>query len=88
MLKAQTLNLLRRYDLRARKGLGQHFLIDSEALDKIIAAAELSSSDTVVEIGPGLGVLTERLAEKAGHVIAIELDDSLAARLERTFGVN
>lgn len=80
-LLAQTLNLLRRYDLRARKGLGQHFLIDSEALDKIIAAAELSSSDTVVEIGPGLGVLTERLAEKAGRVIAIELDDSLAARL-------
>ena len=43
MLKAQTLNLLRRYDLRARKGLGQHFLIDSEALDKIIAAAEITS---------------------------------------------
>ncbi len=78
MLKSQTLHLLRRYDLRARKGLGQHFLIDSEALDKIIAAAELSPSDTVVEIGPGLGVLTERLAEKAGRVIAIELDNSLA----------
>jgi len=72
---------MRRYDIRAKKGLGQHFLIDSETLDKIIAAAELSSSDTVVEIGPGLGVLTERLAEKAGRVIAIELDNSLAARL-------
>lgn len=81
MLKSQTLHLLRRYDLRARKGLGQHFLIDSEALDKIIAAAELSPSDTIVEIGPGLGVLTERLAEKAGRVIAIELDDSLAKLL-------
>jgi 16S rRNA (adenine1518-N6/adenine1519-N6)-dimethyltransferase len=80
-LLGQTLGLLRRYDIRAKKGLGQHFLIDSETLDKIITAAELSSADTVVEIGPGLGVLTERLAEKAGRVIAIELDNSLAARL-------
>jgi 16S rRNA (adenine1518-N6/adenine1519-N6)-dimethyltransferase len=80
-LLSQTLGLLRRYDLRARKGLGQHFLIDAGALDKIISAAELSANDTVVEIGPGLGVLTDRLTENAGRVIAIELDSSLAARL-------
>lgn len=81
-LLSQTTQLLRRYNLHARKGLGQHFLIDSEALDKIIAAAELSPSDTVIEVGPGLGVLTERLSEKAGQVIAVELDDTLAGILK------
>lgn len=73
---------MRRYGLRAKKGLGQNFLIDSEVLDKIISAADLSPSDTVIEVGPGLGVLTEKLSEKAGNVIAIELDDVLAGILK------
>ncbi len=81
-LLSQTMQLLRRYDLRARKGLGQHFLIDSGALDKIIESAELTSSDLVFEVGPGLGVLTERLADKARRVIAIELDNTLAGILK------
>jgi len=57
-LYTQTRELLQRFELHARKGLGQNFLIDKSALDKIIAAAELSQQDTVLEIGPGLGVLT------------------------------
>jgi 16S rRNA (adenine1518-N6/adenine1519-N6)-dimethyltransferase len=77
-LLAQTKKLLRRYDIRAKKGLGQNFLIDGEVLEAILAAAELNSADTVIEVGPGLGIMTAELAKRAGWVIAIELDDRLA----------
>jgi 16S rRNA (adenine1518-N6/adenine1519-N6)-dimethyltransferase len=83
-LLAQTRRLLRRSDLRARKGLGQHFLVDGEVLDRIIGAAGLSPADTVIEVGPGLGVLTRELAGRVGWVIAIELDSKLAAVLKKT----
>ncbi|GAI05212.1 unnamed protein product, partial [marine sediment metagenome] len=83
-LLAQTRRLLRQSDLRARKGLGQHFLIDQGVLETIISAAELSPDDIVLEVGPGLGILTRELATKAGGVIAIELDDKLAALLKKT----
>ncbi|MFC1985211.1 16S rRNA (adenine(1518)-N(6)/adenine(1519)-N(6))-dimethyltransferase RsmA [Chloroflexota bacterium] len=83
-LLAQTKGLLRRFDLRARKGLGQHFLIDREVLRLIISAADLTSSDVVMEIGPGLGVLTKELTRQAGRVVAIELDNKLAAILRDT----
>jgi 16S rRNA (adenine1518-N6/adenine1519-N6)-dimethyltransferase len=83
-LLVQTRRLLRQFDLRARKGLGQHFLIDGEVLKNITAAAELASTDTIIEVGPGLGVLTRELAQRAGRVIAIELDNKLAALLKQT----
>ena len=83
-LLTQTKRLLRQFDLRARKGLGQHFLIDEEVLKLITSAAELTPSDVIVEIGPGLGILTKELAQKAGRVIAIELDNKLAAALKQT----
>lgn len=83
MLLTQTRRLLRQFDLRARKGLGQHFLIDSKVLKLIISAAELTPNDVVVEVGPGLGILTRELAERAGQVIAIELDQRLAAALKQ-----
>jgi len=83
-LLAETRRLLRQSDLRARKGLGQHFLINAEVLEAIIAAAELGSDDLVVEVGPGLGILTRELAQRAGRVIAVELDDKLAALLKET----
>jgi len=83
-LLTQTRALLRRFDLQARKSLGQHFLIDGEVLKLITSAAELASSDVIMEIGSGLGVLTRELARQAGWVIAIELDGKLAATLERT----
>ena len=79
--------LLRSYDLHPKKGLGQHFLADQAALDRIVAAADLTPADTVLEIGPGLGTLTRLLAEQAGRVVAVELDDRLAAVLaERLAG--
>jgi len=83
-LLAQTKKLLRRSGLRARKGLGQHFLVDSEALETVVAAADLTPEDTVIEVGPGLGILTRELAGKAGWVIAIELDDKLADALTKS----
>ena len=83
-LLAQTKGRLRRFGLRARKGLGQHFLIDGEVLRLITSAAELAPDDVVVEIGPGLGVLTKELAEKASWVITVELDSKLAAILKQT----
>ena len=82
-LLSQTQGLLRRSGLRARKGLGQHFLIDDGVLEAILDAAALTPEDTVIEVGPGLGVLTGELAKRAGWVIAIELDNQLAALLRK-----
>src|SRR6476619_1862472 len=76
---------LRALELRPTRGMGQNFLIDSDALDAIIGAAELASDTTVIEVGPGLGVLTWELLNHAGHVIAVELDRRLAARLAEEF---
>ncbi len=83
-LLAQTRRLLRQSNLRARKGLGQHFLVDEAVLETITSAAELTPGDVIMEIGPGLGILTGELARQAGLVIAIELDRKLAAILEQT----
>jgi 16S rRNA (adenine1518-N6/adenine1519-N6)-dimethyltransferase len=80
---AQVKNLLRQSGLKARKSLGQHFLIDEAILNTIIEAAELSPEDTVIEVGPGLGILTVELARHAGNVIAVELDTELTSLLRR-----
>jgi 16S rRNA (adenine1518-N6/adenine1519-N6)-dimethyltransferase len=69
--------------LRPRKALSQNFLTDAEVLDVIVAAAELEREDRVVEIGPGLGVLTRRLLAAGAQVLAVELDTRLAAYLRR-----
>jgi len=69
----------------ARKRLGQHFLADEHAADRIVGFAALGRGDTVLEIGPGRGILTERLADAAGRVVAVELDRDLAQRLSERF---
>ena len=69
--------ILKRHGLRANKSLGQNFLQDPFALEKIVAAAEVQATDTVLEIGPGLGSLTRYLAASAKEVIAVELDQNL-----------
>jgi 16S rRNA (adenine1518-N6/adenine1519-N6)-dimethyltransferase len=73
-------------DVRPTRERGQNFLIDAEALQAVVDAAELTSDDTVVEVGPGLGVLTYELVQRAGRVATIELDKRLAARLQTEFG--
>ncbi len=77
--------LLRELDLRPSKALGQHFLHDPKIVRRIADLAGLTHDDLVVEIGPGLGVLTRELAARAGKVIAIELDARLAEYLRRQF---
>ena len=69
--------LLRRHGFQTRRALGQHLLIDRNVLSRIVAAAELSPADRVVEIGPGIGTLTRELAAAAGRVTAVELDTRL-----------
>ncbi|GAI15800.1 unnamed protein product, partial [marine sediment metagenome] len=76
--------LLQQFGLKAKKGLGQHFLVDEDILECILSAAELSRKDIVVEVGPGLGILTKRLAEVAGKVIAVELDFKLVRMLRES----
>ena len=71
--------------IRPKKGLGQNFLVDSAHRARIVAAAELTAADTVLEVGPGPGVLTELIAAQAGRVIAVELDDRLIPLLRERF---
>lgn len=75
--------LLRHLGLRPLKQLGQNFLVDQDILQSIIQAAELSPSDLVLEVGPGLGVLTAELAKHAGHVVAVEIDQGIAVALKK-----
>lgn len=78
--------LLKKYKLFPKKGLGQNFLTDPHHLQKIVEAAELSPADTVLEIGPGPGTLTQRLCAVAGQVIAVELDGQMVHLLRTEYG--
>ena len=74
--------VLEKHKIRPSKGLGQNFLIDKEVVKKFIEVANLKPNDVVLEIGPGLGVLTQELAKKAGRVIAVEKDPSMVKVLK------
>jgi 16S rRNA (adenine1518-N6/adenine1519-N6)-dimethyltransferase len=78
--------VLERHDVRAATGIGQHFLVDRSALRAIVDAAELSTADDVLEIGPGPGVLTAALADRARSVTAVEIDERMIAVLRDTVG--
>jgi 16S rRNA (adenine1518-N6/adenine1519-N6)-dimethyltransferase len=81
-LTRETKRILRVYGVAPRKRLGQNFLVDDETLRKMVSYASLSSDDIVLEIGAGLGFLSERLAEKAKNVIAVEIDPDLVNTLK------
>jgi len=81
-------SILEQHGLKARKSLGQNFLTDPHVRQKIIRAANLTRSDCVLEIGPGIGGLTQALAAEAGHVLAVEIDKGLAAVLQDIFMTN
>lgn len=76
-------NFLHSHNLRPKDYFGQNFLVDDQALQEIVEAAEINSKDTILEVGPGLGVLTRELASRAGRVVAVEKDKSLAYILAR-----
>lgn len=78
--------LLDRHGVRAAKGIGQHFLVDRAALDAIVAAAELGPADDVLEVGPGPGVLTAALADRARSVTSVEIDERMVRVLGETVG--
>ena len=78
---SQVKGLLRRYKLRPQKRLGQHFLVDEGVLESIMTAAEPAPDDVVIEVGPGLGILTGRLAAAVARVVAVELDMRLVKAL-------
>ena len=79
-----TNEILSKYNIRLTKTLGQNFLTDANIIRKITDAGELSEEDLVIEVGPGIGALTVSLAEKAGKVVAIEIDKKLIPVLEET----
>ncbi len=81
-----TIALIKEYEFSFKKRFGQNFLIDSHVLDKIIQGAGITKEDTVLEIGPGIGTLTQALCEAAGEVIAVEIDQDLIPILEKTLG--
>ncbi|MGE4588960.1 MAG: 16S rRNA (adenine(1518)-N(6)/adenine(1519)-N(6))-dimethyltransferase RsmA [Acidaminococcaceae bacterium] len=82
--KDVTAHILKTFNLRADKRLGQNFLVDEQIVNKIIAAAELDAEDTVLEVGPGIGTLTQALAETGAQVVAVELDRRLLPVLAKT----
>ena len=86
-LEEETKFLIKKYKISANKNLGQNFLIDEKVVENIIEAAKISKDDVVIEIGPGLGTLTNKLLEKAKKVIAIELDNKMINILEERFSL-
>ena len=80
----KTIEIIKKYEFAFQKKFGQNFLIDSHVLDKIIAAAGITKEDCVVEIGPGIGTLTQYLAEAAREVVAVEIDRMLIPILKDT----
>lgn len=77
-------NLLTKYEARPEKYLGQHFLLSKRALRQMVEAAEIKKSDTIIEVGPGLGVLTRELAKTGAQIIAIEKDNMMISMLKET----
>ncbi|MCI8665967.1 MAG: 16S rRNA (adenine(1518)-N(6)/adenine(1519)-N(6))-dimethyltransferase RsmA [Dorea sp.] len=79
-----TIEILQKYNFSFQKKFGQNFLIDTHVLDKIIRAADINKEDMVLEIGPGIGTMTQYLAEAAGKVVAVEIDKNLIPILSDT----
>ncbi len=79
-----TIQIIQKYEFAFQKKFGQNFLIDTHVLDKIILASGVTKDDCVLEIGPGIGTMTQYLAESAGHVVAVEIDSNLIPILNET----
>ena len=79
--------ILRKYNIRANKNLGQNFLINQNVIDEIVNSAKIGKEDLIIEIGPGLGTLTKELLQKAGKVICIEIDERMVKILNDRFSL-
>ena len=79
--------IMKKYNIKANKNLGQNFLINEEVVTNIVECSNIDKQDLVIEIGPGLGTLTKYLLEKAGKVICIELDTKMLQILEDRFSL-
>ncbi|MGN0394130.1 MAG: ribosomal RNA small subunit methyltransferase A, partial [Coprococcus sp.] len=79
-----TIDIIKKYEFVFQKKFGQNFLIDEHVINKIINAAEITKEDCILEIGPGIGTMTQYLAEAAGHVCAVEIDKNLIPILNET----
>ena len=79
-----TIEIIQKYEFMFQKKFGQNFLIDTHVLEKIISAAGITKDDCVLEIGPGIGTMTQYLAENAGHVVAVEIDRNLIPIIKET----
>ena len=79
-----TIEIIQKYEFMFQKKFGQNFLIDTHVLEKIISAAGITKNDCVLEIGPGIGTMTQYLAENAGYVVAVEIDRNLIPILKET----
>lgn len=84
----QVKQLLAEHGIHPKKRLGQHFLIDRNTLTRIVDACEATPETNVLEIGPGLGVVTRELAERAGRVVCVDIDPDMCAVLEQTVGAS
>lgn len=83
----ETIAVLQKTNFQFKKQFGQNFLIDSSVLEHILSFSEINKDDLIIEIGPGIGTLTEALCERAGFVVAIEIDDKLIPILEENLSV-
>ena len=81
----ETKFIMKKYGIKAKKSLGQNFLVSEEVIEAITSASNITNEDLVIEIGPGLGTLTKYLLEKAGKVICVELDKKMTTILEEKF---
>ena len=84
----ETQAILNTYKIQANKSLGQNFLIDDNVIESIIESSEIEKEDLIIEIGPGLGVLTDRLLKKSDNVVVIELDKRMISILKNRFCLN
>ena len=80
----KTIEIIQKHNFTFQKKFGQNFLIDPHVLDKIVRAAGVAGDDCVLEIGPGIGTMTQYLAERARHVVAVEIDRNLIPILAET----
>lgn len=83
-ISQNTIAVLQKYNFNFQKKYGQNFLVDTHVLEKIMDAAQITADDCVVEIGPGIGTMTQYLAERAGSVVAVEIDKNLIPILQET----